>query len=91
MPKPTLTAGKKSALKKGPKVLKRAGRKAAGTPAIRREVAKALKQLGAISARLESIRVSLETIQENSGPGKPPAKKAPTRSKAVESPEARLG
>jgi hypothetical protein len=74
-----LTAGKKSALKKGPKVLKRAGRKAAGTLAIRREVAKALKQLAAISTRLESVRVSLETIQENSGPGKPPAKKAPAR------------
>ena len=81
MSEPTLTPGKKSARTKGPKALKRAGRKAAGTLAIRREVAKALKQLDAISARLESIRVSLETIQENSGPGKPPGKKAPARSR----------
>ena len=69
---PTLTPGKKSAQTKGPKVLKRAARKAAGTLAIRREVAKALKQLAAISARLELVRASLEAIQENSGPGKKP-------------------
>ena len=81
MSEPTLTPGKKSARTKGPKVLKRAGRKAAGTLAIRREVAKALKQLDAISTRLESVRVSLEAIQENSGPGKPPAKKARARSR----------
>ena len=80
MSEPSLTPGKKSAQTKGPKVLKRAGRKAAGTLAIRREVAKALsevrkafKQLDAISARLELVRESLEAIQENSGPGKPPA------------------
>ena len=58
MPEPTLTPGKKSARTKGPKGLKRAGRKAAGTLAIRREVAKALKQLTTVSARLESVRVS---------------------------------
>jgi hypothetical protein len=81
MPEPTLTAGKQSALTKGAKGLKRAGRKAAGTLAIRREVAKALKQLAAVSARLELIRDSLEAIQENSGPGKTPAKKTPARSR----------
>lgn len=75
MSEPTLTPGKKAARTKGPKVLKRAGRKAAGTLAIRREVAKALKQLDAISARLELVRESLATIQENSGPGKPPSRK----------------
>ncbi len=75
MPEPTLTPGKKSARTKGPKALKRAGRKAAGTLAIRREVAKALKQLATISTRLEAVRASLETIQENSGPGKPPARR----------------
>jgi hypothetical protein len=79
MPESKLTAGKQSAQTKGPKGLRRAGRKAAGTLAIRREVAKALKQLAAVSARLESVRVSLETIQENSGPGKPPAKRTPAR------------
>ncbi len=79
MPEPTLTPGKKSARTKGPKVLKRAGRKAAGTLAIRREVAKALKKLAAISTRLESVRESLEAIQENSGPGKAPTPKAPAR------------
>lgn len=76
MREPTLTAGKQSALTKGAKGLKRAGRKAAGTLAIRREVAKTLKQLAAISARLELVRESLEAIQKNSGPGKPPARKS---------------
>ena len=82
MPEPTLSPGKRSAVTKGAKGLKRAGRKAAGTLAVRREVAKALKQLAAVSARLESVRASLETIQENSGPGKPPVRKSSRKTSA---------
>ena len=62
MPESTLSPGRKSAVTKGAKGLKRAGRKAAGTLAIRREVAKALKQLAAVSVRLETVRESLDAL-----------------------------
>ena len=71
-----LSPGKKAAKTKGPLKLRKAGRRAADTRAIRSAAAQAGKHLAAAVAKLDLVQKALEKIDSSAKPGKrPPQKK----------------